>query len=202
MRIRFIVGSRWRTKNLMYKISKYPTGLNKQEVDKEIANAFGVWSGETDLTFTRKTGHENVSSYESRYISLIHADNIFSRLGSHRNQIRSRRARRRWSFRWTWRHLGARVLSRVRRWCSLRRLRTMDHQKLPRYQSLSSRGPRIRPLARLKSQRRQECADGTFLPWLRSTLYSRSRRYQCDSGTPVKLRSPITSYIRGHGCLE
>jgi len=57
---RFTVGSRWRTKNLTYKISKYPTGLNKQEVDKEIANAFGVWSGETDLTFTRKTGHENV----------------------------------------------------------------------------------------------------------------------------------------------
>ncbi|XP_029673654.1 matrix metalloproteinase-14 isoform X4 [Formica exsecta] len=53
-------GSRWRTKNLTYKISKYPTGLNKQEVDKEIAKAFGVWSGETDLTFTRKTGRENV----------------------------------------------------------------------------------------------------------------------------------------------
>lgn len=53
-------GSRWRTKNLTYKISKYPTGLNKQEVDKEIAKAFGVWSGETDLTFTRKTGHETV----------------------------------------------------------------------------------------------------------------------------------------------
>ncbi|KAG5312241.1 MMP14 protein, partial [Acromyrmex insinuator] len=53
-------GSRWRTKNLTYKISKYPTGLNKQEVEKEIANAFSVWTGETDLTFTRKTGHENV----------------------------------------------------------------------------------------------------------------------------------------------
>ncbi|XP_018395917.1 PREDICTED: matrix metalloproteinase-14 isoform X3 [Cyphomyrmex costatus] len=53
-------GSRWRTKNLTYKISKYPTGLNKQEVEKEVANAFSVWTGETDLTFTRKTGHENV----------------------------------------------------------------------------------------------------------------------------------------------
>ncbi|XP_018342611.1 PREDICTED: matrix metalloproteinase-14 isoform X3 [Trachymyrmex septentrionalis] len=53
-------GSRWRTKNLTYKISKYPTGLNKQEVEKEIANAFSVWTGETDLTFTRKTGHDNV----------------------------------------------------------------------------------------------------------------------------------------------
>ncbi|XP_072765543.1 matrix metalloproteinase-14-like isoform X2 [Anoplolepis gracilipes] len=53
-------GSRWRTKNLTYKISKYPTGLNKQEVDKEIAKAFGVWSSATDLTFTRKAGHDNV----------------------------------------------------------------------------------------------------------------------------------------------
>ncbi|XP_011349111.1 matrix metalloproteinase-14 isoform X2 [Ooceraea biroi] len=53
-------GSRWRTKNLTYKLSKYPTGLNKQEVDKEIAKAFSVWSGETDLTFTPKSGYENV----------------------------------------------------------------------------------------------------------------------------------------------
>ncbi|XP_020290861.1 matrix metalloproteinase-14 isoform X2 [Pseudomyrmex gracilis] len=53
-------GSRWRTKNLTYKIAKYPSGLNKQEVEKEIAKAFNVWSGETDLTFTRKTGHDNV----------------------------------------------------------------------------------------------------------------------------------------------
>lgn len=59
----------------MYKISKYPTGLNKQEVDKEIANAFGVWSSETDLTFTRKTGHENVRLDRDRY--PIDADNIF-----------------------------------------------------------------------------------------------------------------------------
>uniref|UniRef100_A0A348G5Z0 Matrix metalloproteinase14 n=1 Tax=Odontomachus monticola TaxID=613454 RepID=A0A348G5Z0_ODOMO len=53
-------GSRWRTKNLTYKISKYPSGLNNVEVDKEIANAFKVWSGYTDLTFTRKTGRDNV----------------------------------------------------------------------------------------------------------------------------------------------
>lgn len=61
-------GSRWRTKNLTYKISKYPTGLNKQEVDKEIAKAFDVWSGETDLTFTRKSGHENVRQLSHRNI--------------------------------------------------------------------------------------------------------------------------------------
>ncbi|XP_014360479.2 matrix metalloproteinase-14 isoform X2 [Papilio machaon] len=47
-------GSRWRVKNLTYKISKYPTRLNQAEVDAELAKAFSVWSDYTDLTFTQK----------------------------------------------------------------------------------------------------------------------------------------------------
>ncbi|CAG9783046.1 unnamed protein product [Diatraea saccharalis] len=47
-------GSRWRVKNLTYKISKYPSKLNHAEVDAELAKAFSVWSDYTDLTFTQK----------------------------------------------------------------------------------------------------------------------------------------------------
>ncbi|XP_041974462.1 matrix metalloproteinase-14 isoform X2 [Aricia agestis] len=47
-------GSRWRVKNLTYKISKYPSRLNHAEVDAELAKAFSVWSDYTDLTFTQK----------------------------------------------------------------------------------------------------------------------------------------------------
>ncbi|XP_011311133.1 matrix metalloproteinase-14 isoform X2 [Fopius arisanus] len=47
-------GSRWRVKKLTYKISKYPTLLEKKVVDKDISRAFAVWSEYTDLTFTQK----------------------------------------------------------------------------------------------------------------------------------------------------
>lgn len=47
-------GSRWKVKALTYRISKYPKRLNKDEVDKEVAKAFAVWSEYTDLTFTAK----------------------------------------------------------------------------------------------------------------------------------------------------
>lgn len=47
-------GSRWKVKALTYRISKYPSRLDRAEVDKEIAKAFSVWSEYTDLTFTAK----------------------------------------------------------------------------------------------------------------------------------------------------
>ncbi|CAG0888863.1 unnamed protein product [Cyprideis torosa] len=47
-------GSRWRVKQLTYKISKYPTRLTDDEVDKEVQRAFDVWTKYTPLTFTRK----------------------------------------------------------------------------------------------------------------------------------------------------
>lgn len=50
-------GSRWKVKDLTYRISKYPRRLERTAVDKEIAKAFGVWSEYTDLRFTpKKTG--------------------------------------------------------------------------------------------------------------------------------------------------
>lgn len=60
-------GSRWRVKNLTYKISKYPSRLNHAEVDTELAKAFSVWSDYTDLTFTQKrSGQVHI---EIRYVA-------------------------------------------------------------------------------------------------------------------------------------
>ncbi|XP_053675334.1 matrix metalloproteinase-14-like [Anopheles nili] len=47
-------GSRWKVKDLTYRISKYPKRLERAAVDKEIAKAFSVWSEYTDLRFTPK----------------------------------------------------------------------------------------------------------------------------------------------------
>ena len=45
-------GSRWKVKDLTYKISSYPTSdLSEWEVDAEIARALKIWSDVTDLTF-------------------------------------------------------------------------------------------------------------------------------------------------------
>lgn len=46
-------GSRWKVKALTYRISKYPKRLNRAEVDKEIARAFGVWSEYTGTCITQ-----------------------------------------------------------------------------------------------------------------------------------------------------
>jgi len=48
-------GSRWRVKELSYKISKYPRRLDHAKVDAELAKAFQVWADETDLVFKQKS---------------------------------------------------------------------------------------------------------------------------------------------------
>ncbi|XP_075235425.1 matrix metalloproteinase 1 isoform X2 [Lycorma delicatula] len=48
-------GSRWRVKDLTYKVSRYPASLRKSEVDDEVKKAFSVWSSVTPLTFTKKS---------------------------------------------------------------------------------------------------------------------------------------------------
>ena len=47
-----IKGSRWRVKQLTYSITKYPSRLKNEEVDRELAKAFQVWADQTELTFT------------------------------------------------------------------------------------------------------------------------------------------------------
>jgi len=67
-------GSRWKVKELTYRISKYPTTqrLSKQEVDKEIEKALKVWSEVTDLTFEqRRSGKVHI---DIRFESFHHGD--------------------------------------------------------------------------------------------------------------------------------
>ncbi|CAH1183597.1 unnamed protein product, partial [Phaedon cochleariae] len=64
-------GSRWKVKDLTYKIAKYPSKLKRADVDKEIQRAFNVWSEYTDLTFTPKTGQVHI---EVRFESGEHGD--------------------------------------------------------------------------------------------------------------------------------
>ena len=67
-------GSRWKVKELTYKISKYPSTqrLSKPQVDKEIEKALKVWSDVTDLTFEqRRTGKVHI---DIRFESFHHGD--------------------------------------------------------------------------------------------------------------------------------
>ncbi|XP_026466648.1 matrix metalloproteinase-14-like [Ctenocephalides felis] len=64
-------GSRWRVKDLSYKISKYPRKLDRAQVDAEIARAFAVWSQHTDLTFTPRSGQVHI---EIRFEKGEHGD--------------------------------------------------------------------------------------------------------------------------------
>jgi len=65
-------GSRWKTKDLTYKITKYPKGLSKKAVDETIAKAFKVWEDATDLKFTKKnSGKVHI---EIRFESGYHGD--------------------------------------------------------------------------------------------------------------------------------
>jgi len=49
-------GSRWKVKEIKYKISRYPTftSMNHNDVDIEIAKALTVWSNSTDLSFKQE----------------------------------------------------------------------------------------------------------------------------------------------------
>lgn len=67
-------GSRWRVKNLTYKISKYPSkrGLSKRDVDETMKKAFEVWERETDLKFEkRNSGKVHI---EIRFEKRNHGD--------------------------------------------------------------------------------------------------------------------------------
>lgn len=65
------IGSRWKVKDLTYKISKYPARLKRSEVDKEIQRAFNVWTDYTDLTFTPRSGQVHI---EIRFERGEHGD--------------------------------------------------------------------------------------------------------------------------------
>uniref|UniRef100_A0A8D9ERG8 Matrix metalloproteinase-16 n=1 Tax=Cacopsylla melanoneura TaxID=428564 RepID=A0A8D9ERG8_9HEMI len=65
-------GSRWRVKDLTYKISKYPRVLGRHETDEVVRKAFQVWSDVTPLTFTaKKSGQVHI---EIRFERGEHGD--------------------------------------------------------------------------------------------------------------------------------
>lgn len=64
-------GSRWKVKDLKYRISKYPKNLNTKDVDKEIQKAFNVWTGYTDLSFTPSKSQVHI---DIRFESGEHGD--------------------------------------------------------------------------------------------------------------------------------
>jgi len=67
-------GSRWKVKDLTYRISKYPikSGLTHQQVDDVIRKAFQVWEKATDLKFTTKSSGK--VHIEIRFESGAHGD--------------------------------------------------------------------------------------------------------------------------------
>ena len=92
-----ISNSRWRSLDLTYRVSKYPDEekMSREKVDREIREAFNLWSNVTDLSFTdRRYGpvhidirfekrsvvqssgnlHETCSSFAGNYVPklLIH----------------------------------------------------------------------------------------------------------------------------------
>ncbi|KAK2719637.1 matrix metalloproteinase-24-like isoform X2 [Artemia franciscana] len=65
-------GSRWRVKDLTYRISRYPSKLKKLDVDIEIARAFDVWAKATQLNFIKRdTGRVHI---EIRFENYEHGD--------------------------------------------------------------------------------------------------------------------------------
>jgi hypothetical protein len=49
-----LIVSRWKKKNLTYRILKYTTKLKNSDVDREIARAFQMWEEVTEFKFTPK----------------------------------------------------------------------------------------------------------------------------------------------------
>ena len=67
-------GSRWRVRNLTYRVTQYPagSGLTQQEVDDTIKKSFDLWSAVTDLTFSRQdSGSVHI---DIRFASYEHGD--------------------------------------------------------------------------------------------------------------------------------
>merc|ERR1712088_739483 len=67
-------GSRWKVKDLTYRVSKYPvkSRLTRREVDDTMRRAFDIWEKETDLKFTRKnSGKVHI---EIRFEKRSHGD--------------------------------------------------------------------------------------------------------------------------------
>ncbi|XP_069949221.1 stromelysin-3-like [Cherax quadricarinatus] len=67
-----IEGSKWKNKDLTYKITKYPPKLDKTAVDKELKRALQAWADVSGLTFQQKqSGKVNI---DVRFVKREHGD--------------------------------------------------------------------------------------------------------------------------------
>lgn len=66
-------GSKWKYRNLTYRISDYPTELTRDQVDSEIKKALQVWGDVTPLTFTH-TRYGPVD-LDIKFVRRDHGDN-------------------------------------------------------------------------------------------------------------------------------
>ena len=69
-----VQGSRWRKKILSYKVGKYPTGLDKVDVDTDVKRAFKMWSDASGLTFLNKQLSDDPVDIEIRFENYYHGD--------------------------------------------------------------------------------------------------------------------------------
>ena len=55
-----IQGSRWKVRNITYKVSKYPRRMERSSTDKDVRDAFNIWAEHTNLKFKQISGKEPV----------------------------------------------------------------------------------------------------------------------------------------------
>eukprot|EP00088_Acartia_fossae_P048170 TRINITY_DN5249_c1_g1_i1.p1 TRINITY_DN5249_c1_g1~~TRINITY_DN5249_c1_g1_i1.p1 ORF type:complete len:549 (+),score=103.37 TRINITY_DN5249_c1_g1_i1:35-1648(+) len=69
-------GSRWRVKDLTYRISKYPSSrvLSRSDVDRTMRKAFDVWERVTDLKFEEKKPGDGKVHIDIRFEKRNHGD--------------------------------------------------------------------------------------------------------------------------------
>ena len=66
-------GSRWKKRMLTYTVGKYPSKLNRAEVDTDVRKAFDMWQRASGLTFMRRSPGSTVD-IEIRFENYYHGD--------------------------------------------------------------------------------------------------------------------------------
>ena len=66
-------GSRWKKRVLTYTVGRYPSKLNRAEVDTDVRKAFDMWARASGLTFLRRSPGSSVD-IEIRFENYYHGD--------------------------------------------------------------------------------------------------------------------------------
>ncbi|CAG7816605.1 unnamed protein product [Allacma fusca] len=67
-------GSRWKVRDLSYRITKYPRGLKTADVDREISQAFQIWENVANISFHRVDTVGSKVHIEIRFEKGEHGD--------------------------------------------------------------------------------------------------------------------------------